>query len=151
MILTATDAAAMGVLLANSPFKTRACNGCGSLVLEDSTEGFVDDFDARLLTVEDVAACPVGGLYAAVYGWRDHGRVYAFPTFDTANPGRVYVRFHACSIPLPKSHVTSYQLFRLARLDERGKPVRGRVPGQRRGNSTTVPVAPEPTQLTLFA
>lgn len=121
-----------GIVLANSSLKFRWCSCCRPL-LEDSTGGFVEAYDAMLLTYEDALECPSTDIFVSLRGWRPNHPLSAYSVVRLDDEEAVYLRFHACGEKPVQGHVGVSQERELARLDGNGKPVVATVPAPRCG------------------
>lgn len=122
----------VGVVLANSSLKFRWCS-CGRPLFEDSTGGFVEAYDAVLLTYKDGVECPTEDLFVTIHGWRANHPIRAYSVVRLDDEKGIYLRFHACGEPSVQGHVGVLEERELARLDGNGKPFVASVPAPRCG------------------
>ena len=121
-----------GIALANSSLAFRWCS-CGRPLLEDSTGGFVESYDAVLLTYEDALECPADDIFVTINGWRANHPLRAYSVVRLDDEKAVYLRFHSCGEQPVQGHVGLAKERELARLDGNGKPVVATVPAPRCG------------------
>ena len=121
-----------GIVLANSCLKFRWC-ACGRPLLEDATGGFVESYDAILLTYGDALGCPSDDMFVTLLGWRPNHPLRAYSVVRVDDEDAVYLRFHSCGQPPIQGHVGLSQERSLARLDANQKPVVKAIPAPRCG------------------
>lgn len=121
-----------GIVLANSSMKFSWCS-CGRPLFEDSTGGFVESYDAMLLTYEDALECPSTDLFVSLRGWRPNHPLRAYSVVSLDDEKAVYLRFHACGEKPVQGHVGLVQEHALARLDANQNPAVKTIPAPRCG------------------
>lgn len=121
-----------GIVLANSSLKFRWCS-CGRPLLEDCAGGFVEAYDATLLSYKDALECPSTDIFVTVRGWRPNHPLHVYSVVQLDDVDAVYLRFHSCGEPPIQGHVSLAKPRELSRLDGNQKPVVATIPAPRGG------------------